>query len=66
MWLMALARSWLRDSLASCGQPSVEFSHQRCAQFATHGEPLGGILAIDAALDIEQSIDPLHGLERDR
>ena len=28
--------------------------------------PLARVLAVDAALEIEQGIDPLHGLERDR
>jgi hypothetical protein len=45
---MALARSWLRDSLADWL------------------EPFGGVPAVDAALDIEQGVEPLHRLQRDR
>jgi len=46
-------------------EPSMELSHQRCAQFAAHREPVGSVFAVDGTLDVEQGIDPLHGLERD-
>ena len=36
------------------------------AQFLANSEPLGCTLAADAAFDVEQGIEPLHGLERDR
>jgi hypothetical protein len=29
-----------------------------------HGQPFGGALAVDGALDLEQGDDPAHGLER--
>lgn len=48
------------------GEPSVNLGHQRRAQLTAHSEALGGVLPIDGALDIEQGMDPLHGLERDR
>ena len=44
----------------------MELSHQGRAQLAAYGEALVGILTVDAALDIEQRIDPLHGLKSDR
>ncbi len=52
------------DELGS--QPRVKLSHQGRAQFAAHGEALVGGHAVDAALDIEQPIDPLHGLKCDQ
>jgi hypothetical protein len=30
------------------------------------GKAVGDVLAAQAAFDVEQSIEPLHGLERDR
>jgi hypothetical protein len=36
------------------------------AEFLAAGDSLGRALAIDGALDVEQDIDPLHGLKRDR
>jgi hypothetical protein len=36
------------------------------AEFLAAGDSLGRALAVDAALDIEQGIEPLHGFERDR
>lgn len=47
-------------------EPGVKLGHERRTQFLAHNEPLGHALTVDAALDIEQSIDPLHGLDRDR
>ena len=47
-------------------QPLVQFRHQRCAQLLAGGEPLGGVLAVDVALDREQGVELLHGLQRDR
>jgi len=43
-----------------CGKPGVELSHQRGAVLLAYGEPLGGSLAVDGALDLEQGIEPLH------
>lgn len=48
------------------GEPGVQFGHQRRAELVPRSKPLGSILAIDGALDIEQSIHPLHGLECNR
>jgi len=48
------------------GEPCVQLGHERRTQFLAHSEPLGRVFAVNAALDIEQGIDPLHGLERDR
>lgn len=48
------------------GEPGVQLGHQRRAEFRTNGDPLGGALAIDGALDVEQGIEALHGFERDR
>jgi len=44
----------------------VQLGHERRAELAAHSEPLGGILVVYGALDIEQDINPLRGLERDR
>jgi hypothetical protein len=43
----------------------MELGHQRRAVLLPCGEAYGGALAIDGTLDIEQGIEPLHGLERD-
>jgi len=44
----------------------VQVGHQRRAVFLAGGKPLGRALAVDAALDVEQGIEALHGFERDR
>lgn len=48
------------------GEPGVELGHERRAEFLAGGDPLGGALAVHAALDVEQGIETLHGFERDR
>ena len=64
--MQAFVRSWLRDNLARWGgQPGTELGHQRRAQLLTHGEPLGSGLAVEAALNVEQRVEPLHCLECD-
>lgn len=47
-------------------QPVAKFGHQRRAEFLADGEALGRTLTIDIALDGEQGIELLHGLECDR
>ena len=44
----------------------MELGHKRRAEFLPDHEPLGRALAVDAALDVEQGIEALHGFERDR
>ena len=48
------------------GEPGVELVHQRRAEFLPNRESLGGALAVDAVLDVEQGVETLHGFERDR
>jgi hypothetical protein len=48
------------------GQPGMEIVHQRRAVLASGGKPLVGAAAGDGPLDVEQSVETPHGLERDR
>jgi len=55
-----------RDPGELCVQPVVELGHQRRAEFLADDEALSRALAVDAALDHEQGIELLLGLERNR
>jgi len=48
------------------GQPDVKLGDEWRAQFLANSEPLGRTLAAQVAFDVEQRIEPLHGLQRDR
>jgi hypothetical protein len=48
------------------GEPGLELGHQRRAELMPDREPFGGSLAIDAALDVEDGIQTLHGFEPNR
>ncbi len=48
------------------GEPGVELGHQRYAELLADSATLGRGLAVDGTLNVEQCIEPLHGLERDR
>jgi len=54
----------IRDLRQSIGEPGVELGHQR--RGGSGGPPFGWRLAIDAALDVEQGIETLRSVERDR
>jgi hypothetical protein len=55
---MALATSSCRDSWgALLAQKGLQFAGQWCAEFAPQGQPLGGRLAVEDPLDLEQGID---------
>lgn len=47
-------------------EPGLQLGHERRAQLPARGKALGGGLVVDGALNVEQGIEPLHGLERDR
>ena len=64
--LIELADGAIRDLRQSIGEPGVELGHQRRAEFLADRAPFGWRLAIDAALDVEQGIETLHSVERDR
>ncbi len=44
----------------------MELAHQWRAEFVPYRDSLGRARAIDAALDVEQGVETLHGFERDR
>ncbi len=48
------------------GQPDLKLGNEWRAQFLTNSEPLGRTLAAQAAFDVEQGIEPLHSLQRNR
>jgi len=47
-------------------QPGIEIDYQRCAALLAGGEALLAWQAVHPTLDIEQNVEPLHGLERNR
>lgn len=55
-----------RESLALAQQPCVHVVEEWLARMLAHGAPLGGDLAVDGALDLEQCVEPPDGLQRDR
>ena len=46
--------------------PGFQRGDQRRAVLLAHGQPLIGRQPVDGALDVEQGIDALHRLQRDR
>ena len=46
--------------------PVLEVGQHRRAELLAHGKAMVGGLAIDPALDVEQHVDPLHRLQRQR
>ena len=64
---MALAsRGVTREPGALHAHPVLKFRDQRRAPLAAHREATLGSLAVDLALDVEQRVDPLHRLQRQR
>ena len=64
---MALASGGVtREPGALHAHPVLKFRDQRRAPLLAHGEATLGSLAVDLALDIEQRVDPLHRLQRQR
>ena len=55
-----------RECGALHAHPRLEISDERRAFLLAHREPPLGGLAVDLALDVEERIDPLHGLQRQR
>lgn len=45
------------------GQLDVKLGDEWHAQFLANSEPLGHTLAAQVAFDVEQRIEPLHGLQ---
>ena len=50
----------------SLAQPGFQIGHERRALFLADAQTLFGAQAVDGALDVEQHVDALDGLQRDR
>jgi hypothetical protein len=55
-----------RQAGAFLAQPSLQFGEERSALLLPDAQALVGAGAVDGALDIEQRVDALHRLQRDR
>ena len=55
-----------REPGALQAHPVLKFRDQRRAPLLAHREATLGSLAVDLALDVEERVDPLHGLQRQR
>lgn len=63
---MALARSWLRQSLAGRAISQAKVAHQWSAALLASAGARFGAESVDLGLDIEQDIEALHRLQCNR
>ena len=54
----------MREPGALHAHPRLELGNQRRASLPAHGEAPLGRFTVGRALDVEQRVDPLHGLQR--